>query len=225
MRVLTTHSAARWAQLSLLLLVVFLLTASLPSLGVPFSSPLLRSLLATVWAPIGWNVFPRLEHRRRLLSSPLGGNRRLAHLLFAGYIVAFSALRERLFLAALAGGARLPVDEAAAGGAGAALLAAGALLSGAGFARLRVRGTYMGEYFGFRRGRLLTGFPFSVARDPMYTGSALMHFGYAVRERSGVGLYLAVVTAGAYWVAARIFEEWVVLLRCFRSAVKGCFVS
>lgn len=220
MRVIATRSRTRWAQLVVLSAGVALFTHRLPSLGVHLAEPrLLRALAATAWAPVAWNVFPRLEFRHRLLSSPLAGNRNLAFLLFAAYIVAFSAFRERLFLSALNAGPSLPLTPDTSSILGTSLLAAGVILSGAGFARLRVRGTYMGEYFGFRSPELLTGLPFSVVDDPMYAGSSLMHFGYAIRGRSFVGVYLAVVTGYAYWVAARIFEECV--LQAFWFGVFG----
>jgi phosphatidylethanolamine/phosphatidyl-N-methylethanolamine N-methyltransferase len=229
--IIATNEPARWAQLvvytALLTAATRALTADgglpldgvaralglrgLPPLAVDPASPALRrALAAVVWAPIAWNVFPRLEFRHRVFSRPLR-SRTAALYAFALYIVCFSSLRERLFFAAVEAApvwsAGDPRVDAALVAFGTLLVAVGAVLSAAGFYHLRITHTYMGEYFGFMMPRLITAFPFNVDPDPMYNGSVLMHLGYALRARSPTGLFLALVVALSYWIAAKLFEE------------------
>lgn len=222
MAVVITKERTRWALLGAY-------TGGLVGLGVALSHGVkvmgalarvdlvapstLRSLAAIVWAPIAWNVVPRLEFRHRLLSRLVGGNRSIAHYLFAVYIVIFSSIREKLFFEAISAAgddfasSLAPSTLSTLRIASGALLAFGGALSVAGFYHLRIRFTYMGEYFGFRMNKLVTSFPFNFFPDPMYNGSVLMHFGYALRAASPAGLFLACATGLSYWTAAKIFEE------------------
>jgi phosphatidylethanolamine/phosphatidyl-N-methylethanolamine N-methyltransferase len=221
--IIAATDPARWAQLVVYALLLAAATYALaggplpPPLPPPPPPPVdlraphvRRALAAIVWAPLAWNVIPRLEFRHRLLSRPLRGSRAAALHLFALYIVAFSALRERLFFDAIRAAPawhHAAAYAAVLAPAGNTLVAVGAVLSAAGFYHLRITHTYMGEYFGFMMPRLITAFPFNVDPDPMYNGSVLMHLGYALRARSPTGLFLALVVALSYWIAAKLFEE------------------
>lgn len=181
-------------------------------LQVNFKSPeLLRSVAAIAWAPLAWNIFPRLEYRHGLLSRIVGGSKVVAHYLFAGYILAFSSFREHLFFDAIYNNDTIekttPLTVVGTG-----LLGLGVVLSASGFYHLKIKFTYMGEYFGFKMDKLIESFPFNVCPDPMYNGSSLMHFGYAFRAASPTGFFLASTTALSYWTAAKIFEEYVSML-------------
>lgn len=220
MRIVVTKQPRRWALLALHTSLLTSLGVYLARQPVLFAHPLqvpqsgaplhacMRSLGAITWAPIAWNVFPRLEFRHRLLSK-LFATPLLAHYVFALYIVLFSSFREHLFFAAINAAPTWPVAVSTLHKAGTAMLALGAFLSAAGFYHLRIRFTYMGEYFGFRMPALITSFPFNVFPDPMYNGSVLMHFGYALRAASPTGFFLASATGLSYWTAAKIFEECV----------------
>lgn len=237
MSVIVTKDPSRWALLALYSAALVALAVALLRVGdvqgapvvVPVAGAALaacvRSLAAIIWAPLVWNVVPRLEFRHRLLSHALG-SRSLAHYTFAAYIVAFSSLREKFFFDAIDAA---PVWKAHAAEAlhvvGTALLAGGALLSAAGFWHLRVRFTYMGEYFGYRMPALITTFPFNCFPDPMYNGSVLMHFGYALRAASPTGFLLAAATGLSYWIAAKILEEYVSLLSVRRAQQFGARVQ
>lgn len=219
MRIITTNDQSRWALLATyssgLVGLGVALSHGVPAFGtiasVNLGAPeVLRSVASIVWAPIAWNVFPRLEFRHRFLSRFTAGNRSMAHYLFAAYILSFSSYREHLFFSAINASEKwnapqnlLPILNVL----GTALLAYGTVLSASGFYHLRIRFTYMGEYFGFRMPKLVTSFPFNVFPDPMYNGSVLMHFGYALRAANPTGFFLACTTALSYWTAAKIFEE------------------
>lgn len=236
--VIVTSEPSRYVQLVLYTTILCGLTylmAMTPS-GLPTFTPsdiplrvdltskaVQRSLAAIAWAPFAWNVFPRLEYRHRVISTPLFGSRTIALYAFAAYIVCFSSFREHVFFEAIAStpkwtsGDDFIDDIVRAIGTG--LLAFGVILSVTGFYHLRITYTYMGEYFGFMMDKLVTSFPFNFAPDPMYNGSVLMHYGYAFRALSPAGLFLSMVTALSYWIAAKIFEE-PFMMYCYNLAAK-----
>lgn len=221
MGIIVTNDRSRWALLATyssgLVGLGVALSRGVPALGtiasVNLRSPhVIRSVASIAWAPIAWNVFPRLEFRHRILSRIFGGNRSIAHYLFAAYILAFSSFREHLFFAAIDSGEKWDVPKDVLdvlNALGTALFASGTILSASGFYHLRIRFTYMGEYFGFRMPQLVSSFPFNAFPDPMYNGSVLMHLGHALRAASPSGFFLACTTGLSYWTAAKIFEEYV----------------
>ncbi len=221
MGIIVTNDPSRWALFTTyssgLVGLGVALSHGVPAFGTIasvnlYAPEVLRSIASIAWAPIAWNVIPRLEFRHRILSRFVGGNRSIAHYLFAAYILAFSSFREHLFFSAINCTEKWNVPSNVLNNLnalGSALLVGGTVLSASGFYQLRVRFTYMGEYFGFRMPQLVTSFPFNVFPDPMYSGSALMHFGYSFRAASPTGFFLACATGLSYWTAAKIFEEYV----------------
>lgn len=222
MTVIVTTDRSRWILLGVYSLSAAILTVALTrgltllgsDVRISFSQwGIIRSLGAIVWAPTAWNVFPRLEYRHKLLSRFTGGDRTIAHYAFAFYIVCFSSLREKLFFAAIDENGVWSTGKFEYDNAiklfGRAVLVFGAFLSACGFYHLRIKFTYMGEYFGFMMPALITSFPFNAFPDPMYNGSVLMHFGYAFMALSPTGFYLSCITGLSYWTAAKIFEEYV----------------
>lgn len=215
--IIATNDRKRWAMLGaystgLVGLGVALsrgVTVGGTVLQVNFKSPeLLRSAAAIAWAPIAWNVFPRLEFRHNLISRIVGGSKVIAHYLFAGYILVFSSFREHLFFEAINAASDTAIEKSTPlTVVGTGLLGLGVALSASGFYHLRIKFTYMGEYFGFKMDKLIESFPFNVFPDPMYNGSVLMHFGYALRAASPAGFFLASLTGISYWTATKIFEE------------------
>ncbi|KAA8493911.1 Phosphatidyl-N-methylethanolamine N-methyltransferase [Porphyridium purpureum] len=197
---------------------------------IDFADPhLLRCALVTILAPILWNIFCRCEHRTRFLTR-FFGHKSTAHNFFALYIVCFSAYREHTFKEALLSQPVLQLADAHSNlisrliscVVGYGLFILGAVISMSGFYRLSVRGTYMGEYFGFFFDDFVCAFPFNIFPDPMYLGSTLMHFGKAVSRGnpapwspdfhqavrwSPAGLVLSALLGWTYWVASKIFEE------------------
>lgn len=57
----------------------------------------------------------------------------------------------------------------------------GAILVLSSFYQLGLRGTYLGDYFGYLMKKRVTGFPFSILNNPMYVGSTLIFVGMAMR--------------------------------------------
>jgi phosphatidylethanolamine/phosphatidyl-N-methylethanolamine N-methyltransferase len=172
------------------------------------STPVLRAVAVTVLAPVYWNGVSRLEYRTLFCSRLCGGSRMFALYIFATSILHLSAWRESLFAEILLH----EVSDVALPGHpmlrafGSSLVAYGTIISMAGFVQLGVRGTYMGEAFGYFCPRLLTTFPFDALEDPMYLGSSLAHLGAALRANSTPGIFVALVVSLTYWIAARVFE-------------------
>lgn len=168
---------------------------------------LLRAMAVTILCPIYWNGISRFEYRTLLLTRVVGGDRAVALSWFAASILALSTYREHCFFAVATPGR----DELLASVPGiwilaTFLLAFGTILSTSDFVQLGVKGTYMGECFGYFCPSLITTLPFNVFKDPMYLGSSLMHVGWALRSRSALALYVAVLVWVTYWITARVFE-------------------
>ncbi|KAK4533878.1 hypothetical protein CCYA_CCYA20G4760 [Cyanidiococcus yangmingshanensis] len=186
-----------------------------PTAVVQLSQPHVReAMIAILLAPILWNGLARLEYHYGVWTWMTGGNRKRAHRVFALYIVLFSAYREICVHRAVQHSPVWDLRHLYHGGSverairivGALVYVFGGVLSASGFWRLRLY-TYMPEYFGLFCSEMVSSFPFNLFADPMYLGSALMHFGYALWCRSSTGLLLAVVLSLVYWMAARLIEE------------------
>jgi phosphatidylethanolamine/phosphatidyl-N-methylethanolamine N-methyltransferase len=172
------------------------------------SSIVLHAIAVSIFAPIYWNVASRLEYRAQVWSRMCGGNRTTALYIFAVTILLVSLWRERQFSRVVANGASdmfLP-HPPLLNALGFSLVTLGTVISMTGYVQLGVKGTYMGEAFGFFCPSLLTSFPYGTFDNPMYLGSTLMHFGWALRENSIPGLFVASIVGLSYWVAARVFE-------------------
>jgi phosphatidylethanolamine/phosphatidyl-N-methylethanolamine N-methyltransferase len=173
------------------------------------SSIVLQAIAVSIFAPIYSNVASRLEHRARVWSRMCGGNRTRALYIFAVTILLVSSWRERQFSRVITNGASVmflpypPLLNAL----GLSLVTFGIAISMTGYVQLGVKGTYMGEAFGFFCPSLLTSFPYSTFDNPMYLGSTLMHLGWALRENSIPDLFVASIVGLSYWVAAGMFES------------------
>lgn len=61
------------------------------------------------------------------------------------------------------------------------LVAVGNVLVLSSMYRLGIAGTYLGDYFGITMRDRVACFPFNVMEHPMYGGSSMIFFGYALR--------------------------------------------
>lgn len=90
--------------------------------------------------------------------------------------------------------------------AGCALIAAGNILVVSSTWQLGIQGTFLGDYFGFLKEEIVTGFPFNVTSAPMYWGSTMSFLGSALLFGKPAGLLLTAVVYIVYVVALR-FED------------------
>ncbi|KAJ3287411.1 Phosphatidyl-N-methylethanolamine N-methyltransferase [Borealophlyctis nickersoniae] len=72
--------------------------------------------------------------------------------------------------------------------------------------KLGVTGTYLGDYFGILMDARVTGFPFNVMENPMYSGSTMCFLASALWSGSPAGLVLTGVVHIVYYVAVNYFE-------------------
>lgn len=63
---------------------------------------------------------------------------------------------------------------------GRAIYAVGLIFTLASFYRLKITGTYLGDYFGILMDEKIEGFPFNVLENPMYMGGTMMFVGDAI---------------------------------------------
>ena len=89
---------------------------------------------------------------------------------------------------------------------GGMLVVVGQVLVLGSFYRLGITGTFLGDYCGIYMEERVTGFPFNLTANPMYTGSSLSFLGNAVFYESTVGCALAGLVFLVYQIAL-MFEE------------------
>jgi len=169
----------------------------------------LISAVAIILIPIWWNVTARLEYHTQVLSRLWCGNRLLAAYSLALAIFVVSNVRTWLFQRAMTGapqGVAIVCGGAAVDVLAYVILVVGAALVLGSYYRLGILGTYLGDYFGFLFSERVTGFPYNILDDPMYTGSTLLYIGDALLLRSVTGTVLAGLVAAVYYVAATRFE-------------------
>lgn len=96
----------------------------------------------------------------------------------------------------------MPYREPIAG----ALFTAGNVLVVSSMWALGIKGTYLGDYFGFLMDKQVTSFPFNVSSCPMYLGSTLSFLGCSLFFAKPAGVVLSGLVALMYWGALK-YEE------------------
>jgi methylene-fatty-acyl-phospholipid synthase len=96
-----------------------------------------------------------------------------------------------------------PIVKAAAAACG----VFGSLMVGGAYLRLKITGTYLGDYFGILMKERVQGFPFNVMNNPMYMGSTILFLAHALWLASPAGLVLTLLQLVVYR-AAILFEEY-----------------
>ena len=150
-------------------------------LKIDFSeSELALALIATVVPILLWNILGRLEYYTKFMSrlffKPIFGV-----YVSAIFIASLSLTRSALFVQAIRSQPKLDeLDSPASQAIGGAIFVCGLVLLIGAYYRLGIRGTYLGDYFGFLMDDMITAFPFNVINNPMYDGSSLIHLGDAI---------------------------------------------
>jgi len=168
---------------------------------------------AIIASPLIWNLVARNEYRNHTLARILGSPKAGCYAL-AAWIFMSSLARDLLFGQAMLRNRDShcvdPTNNStvvtALGVAGRALMGSGLVLVLSSMYRLGVTGTYLGDYFGILMSERVTGFPFNVCSDPMYTGATMQFLGSAVAANNSVGVGLSALVAIVYYVAAKQFE-------------------
>lgn len=84
---------------------------------------------------------------------------------------------------------------------GGGLIASGSVLVLSSMYALGIRGTYLGDYFGFLFDEMITGFPFNVVNSPMYVGSTMCFLGRALYLGKPAGVMLSGLVWAVYKIA------------------------
>eukprot|EP00177_Eucheuma_denticulatum_P006823 GFKZ01012411.1.p1 GENE.GFKZ01012411.1~~GFKZ01012411.1.p1 ORF type:complete len:249 (-),score=21.66 GFKZ01012411.1:170-916(-) len=167
-----------------------------------------RALVATVLPPLLWNIIGPFEYYTRILSKvsfkPIIG------VYLSGFFIAsLSVYRSALFVAAI--NSQLKLEEMNTTlvhvAAGFVMMWGLAMFLGA-YYRLRITGTYLGDYFGILRDERITAFPFNISNNPMYDGSSLNHLAEALLQRSPAGIFLALWLFTCYRIGCIIEEPF-----------------
>ncbi|EFY90508.1 methylene-fatty-acyl-phospholipid synthase [Metarhizium acridum CQMa 102] len=148
-----------------------------------------------------------LEYHNKILTKLFGGNAKAANYGLAVAIFSLGLFRDWLYKVALSEQPSHPLLETVYSRAAAyTLFAAGNILVISSTYRLGIRGTFLGDYFGFLLDEMVTGFPFNVTGAPMYWGSTMSFLGTALFFGKPAGLLLTLWVYLVYVVALR-FED------------------
>ncbi|KAF5134469.1 Phosphatidyl-N-methylethanolamine N-methyltransferase [Metarhizium anisopliae] len=148
-----------------------------------------------------------LEYHNKILTKLFGGNAKAANYGLAVAIFSLGLFRDWLYKVALLEQPSHPLLETIYSQAAAYMLfAAGNTLVISSTYRLGIRGTFLGDYFGFLLDEMVTGFPFNVTGAPMYWGSTMSFLGTALFFGKPAGLLLTLWVYLVYVVALR-FED------------------
>jgi protein-S-isoprenylcysteine O-methyltransferase Ste14 len=162
-----------------------------------------------VAAPIVWNILAHLELRLRLISTLTCGNRLAGCYLLAAWIIGFSTYRSWCFEHVIAlYGTDPQLDNPWLRVLGAMAFVFGSLLGLVTWWRLGIKGTCMGDYFGFLFAEPITGFPFNVHSHPMYFGTSMAFVGAALAQASAVGLFLSLLVCIKYYFTSLVEDHF-----------------
>ncbi|KAI8342684.1 phospholipid methyltransferase-domain-containing protein [Chlamydoabsidia padenii] len=170
-----------------------------------FSQPSFYFALANIlFNPIYWNIVARAEYRSHVLTKLAGGHAYRGCAALAVSIFSLGILRDYLYKAALEFQPIHPLLQLDAVKAIAVVLfLSGNVLVLSSMWALGFTGTYLGDYFGILMESRVTGFPFNVCEDPMYTGSTMTFLATALWYASPAGLLLTFIVHVVYRVALR----------------------
>lgn len=153
------------------------------------------------------NIRNTVEYHNKILTKLFGGNAKAANYGLAVAIFSLGLFRDWLYKVALLEQPSHPLLETIYSQAAAYMLfAAGNTLVISSTYRLGIRGTFLGDYFGFLLDEMVTGFPFNVTGAPMYWGSTMSFLGTALFFGKPAGLLLTLWVYLVYVVALR-FED------------------
>lgn len=137
-----------------------------------------------------------------MLTKLFGGNRTVANYALAATIFSIGILRDWLYKSALFEQPSHPLlQNVYVQAAAYTLLAAGNTLVLSSTWQLGIQGTFLGDYFGFLKEEMVTGFPFNVTGAPMYWGSTMSFLGTALLFAKPAGLLLTAEVYLVYTVA------------------------
>lgn len=147
------------------------------------------------------------EYHNKILTKLFGGNSAVANYALAATIFSLGIVRDWLYKTAITEQPTHPLllgtySQAAAY----TLIACGNILVVSSTWRLGIRGTFLGDYFGFLMDEVVTGFPFNVTGSPMYTGSTMSFLGTALLFGKPAGILLTGLVHIIYSIALR-FED------------------
>lgn len=131
----------------------------------------------------------------------------MANYALAATIFSIGLVRDWLYKTAIWEQPSHPLMQTAVAQAAAyALLAGGNVLVLSSTWQLGIQGTFLGDYFGYLKEEMVTGFPFNVTGAPMYWGSTMSFLGTALLFGKPAGLLLTLEVFLVYVVALR-FED------------------
>jgi phosphatidylethanolamine N-methyltransferase len=159
--------------------------------------------------PILYNVLARLEYFYKGISRFFNGNKKRANEVYSFFMMLVGSIRNLIYYFTLSKQPtfsygflnQLVVTTSVF------LAAFGlALIIGSSF-RLGVGGVYYADYFDIKLDFTVNVFPYNIVKDPLYVGTTLCFFSYALFKGSPAGLILTLGVWLMYLVALRFEDE------------------
>ena len=180
------------------------------------------SCILVAWNPLIWNVIARIEYKTHLVSYIFRGPKKGCTAL--GLLeIYLSYLRTQIFYDTIDS-----YSSCELGNKKNYIIAFGYLLSAVGTAlvigsyyRLGFYGAFMGDHFGILLDHKITEFPYNIVDDPMYVGTPLIYFGWAIERASIFGLLLAVCITFSYIGAAHFEKPFTTMIYAEAMAKKA----
>jgi len=164
--------------------------------------PTLSACIVVMLNPVFWNGISRLEFYTGVISKAAGGPRK-AVVLIAMAIAGGTYVRTQFFNQAMENHANCSyLDGLMFDVIGYIFIIVGQTLTISSAWSLGFFATFMGDYFGILLDKRVTGFPFNILDDPMYTGSFLTYLGLAFKHGSVIGFILSGCIGLAYVISA-----------------------
>ncbi|KAI8340877.1 phospholipid methyltransferase-domain-containing protein [Chlamydoabsidia padenii] len=187
-----------------------------------FSQPSFYLALANIlFNPIFWNIAARAEYKNHTLTKLAGGDAFKGCAMLAACIFSLGILRDYLYKTSLTVQPIHPLLQSVIVKVAASVLfLAGNVLVLSSMWALGFTGTYLGDYFGILMDARVTGFPFNVCEDPMYTGSTLSFLATALWYASPAGLLLTLVVHLVYRAALRYESPFTAMIYANRKDKK-----
>ncbi|CAG9318343.1 unnamed protein product [Blepharisma stoltei] len=152
--------------------------------------------------PVVWNAIAQVEYRSNLISMLFCKRKKIAIIASAILILVLNITRGYCFQEAMNSQPKFETANIFIDFIAWLSILLGQFFVLTSYYKLGFYATFLGDYFGiFIHNEPIVTFPFSICADPMYWGSSLTFFGYALWQRSPIGIMLTAWVAVVYFMA------------------------
>jgi methylene-fatty-acyl-phospholipid synthase len=159
--------------------------------------------------PILYNLLARVEYFYKSISKLFGGDKKKANNWYSFFMMLVGLARNYFYYLTLNSQPTFSYGQL-----NQMVFTSGVFISAFGLAliiasvfRLGVGGVYYSDYFDLKMDFTVNVFPYNIVKDPLYVGTTLCFFSYAILKGSPAGFFLTVLVSYMYLVALRFEDE------------------